>query len=1216
LRSIHVLPKLRGKGLDLTNKPLVVEEMPEPQIVNILGEQVSLEKTDFSSAEKFLVSFEEKYKVPGMTTAEESVVKKLFLTLFSKGQTQPLPPCSEQEKELLMKSLLFRFNSLRNELIAERQSQSDSLRLRQIVDHVQRLKNYIDFAEESTECKELDEDILAESLGDLSDDQIKELLKQFVFFILQGQHPLDGFKGKDPNPKGFVARLSRKPIDNFSQFMEMYRDKKFPIPLPIQNVLEATELDVQEMKEEIDTILQDKIGEILQLIADILPPDHAFWQNLDRSNLNAIVDKLLQIIQELQDDLTDCTQQAQKDQGILLDLSAEVERLEQENQSLKTKLQLLEIAHQNIQEDSLEGNSTVELDTLRDEYERNINALKQEIEDRELYLNDLATRLEEAEKQLANQEQTERNKEEHIEALKQYQEEIETLQNTIQSLEEQLAQALEKVKACEELQSKVESLEKQVQDREEQLTELRNYAGPLTQDIDRLLQEKNELNDNQQRLELEIEAKNLFVAKVSAFIAELAQDKSVVVTLLGDIQRERAESVPSDDAVLQKIIAVRNSLNTSETVPPTLSQDITLILKDVQAEVSSKEKELDTVRKEIQTKKDQIASLQKQMDETSELVSMIRSGRADLDSKNMKFETDRDLVDAALKAVEAEKALEQEKATLQESIALLTSEKESLINNMESLEKRFQSELDSIKIKLSTAEGELVSERAASAKLKGDLAGKEEQIEQLQQEILEKETEKNKAVEDLRLKKEEHAQKVAELEESKIRDCEEKLEALRAEEEKKREDLLSVQGAEKGVIEGKIEELQKQITSVEGQRDAYKADLEVEKKKHLVAIAKYTEAMKESRIVLDRLTRMNKELEEEIKVEKEKFATTKEQVSDLTLDLTTMKSQIISDTEEKAKLYEIVTTLADWMASGARKSKPTIDSDLDRKYGFNRLIQSFMKSIPKGDQEETKSSFLASISRCNLVFFMSYIYARHFPITADADTNYQLEITNIFKSIVSEIYKTLDVPIPGKLEPIGAGGIPIQLKSKYLMNILIPLLRYMEGVHDSGKKGANFLKFSLLEEVELETLHKIHRVLMDKLKLAGGKDFLKRLNLYVKRRTGNTDDDIENLYLRFYHETKTDLEYPVIMYTTPDAKDISKFTFGTDIDFTQFLSSPAKKESVKVDSTVGKALLSNPIFSFNIVLYLFLFVVKDYLYSVEGDLAKQGCPLPQILKVR
>jgi hypothetical protein len=235
----------------------------------------------------------------------------------------------------------------------------------------------------------------------------------------------------------------------------------------------------------------------------------------------------------------------------------------------------------------------------------------------------------------------------------------------------------------------------------------------------------------------------------------------------------------------------------------------------------------------------------------------------------------------------------------------------------------------------------------------------------------------------------------------------------------------------------------------------------------------------------------------------------------------------------------------------------------------------------------------------------------------DKDYNYQSEITAFYKGVLVEIYKQLDVGIPGKLEKVGSGGIPVQLKSKYIMNMLMPLIKQMELLHESGKKGSDFLKYSILDPDQLATLHKIHRILIDKLKLTG-KDFLKTLNGYVQRRTGSAEDDIENVYLRFYQDTKAMKEYPVVMYITPDMRELPKFTFGSEKDFTQYLASTLEKSATtpKVLAPMDKALVTKPILSFNMMFYLFLFVVKDYLSSVEGELDSAGCPLPHILKRR
>jgi hypothetical protein len=86
------------------------------------------------------------------------------------------------------------------------------------------------------------------------------------------------------------------------------------------------------------------------------------------------------------------------------------------------------------------------------------------------------------------------------------------------------------------------------------------------------------------------------------------------------------------------------------------------------------------------------------------------------------------------------------------------------------------------------------------------------------------------------------------------------------------------------------------------------------------------------------------------------------------------------------------------------------------------------------------------------------------------------------------------------------------------------------------------------------------------------------------------------------------------MYIRPDAAEVPKFSFASDLDFSQFLSAPVKEATEKVSPAAASALKKNPVFSFSLMFYLFLFIVKDYLSSVEGELNKAGCPLPQILR--
>ncbi len=1320
--------------------------MSEPQIVNILGEQVSLEPTGFDPSEKFLVSFDEKYKFPEMTSGEQTALKAIFRKLFTStsllgsAKTTSPPPCSEQEKELLLKSLVYRFTSLRNELIAERQSQSDSLRLRQIIDHLQRLKEYIDFAKTTTQCQELDEGILAETLKDLSDEQILELLRQFVFFILQGQHPQKEYVGRDPNPKGFVARLTKKPVDNFAGFMAMYRQKKHPVPLPIEKILQVTQLDIQAMKDEIEKSFQGKLKGIVETIATVLPPDHPFWENVDQDSLDGVVDGLLDLIQQLQEDVEECNEQSLKDQQIIVDLDTERERLENELSLLTGRHKLLESNLSSLQQSAVtDGISSEEFDEFQEEAKRIIDELNTRIKELQLELIALNQRLAEAEEQQEQNSQGLQQKTEALEKCKQLEVENKSLLDLVKKYEEQLANAQKRILDCELIERRFTELESLYEAKEKELAELRSQAGPLTQEIDKHLREKADINVEKDMLEIRLEELQELFDMAQAFIQSIGQDKAIVLTSLEQIQRNRADLKIENDAILGKINTLRQDLTQAQTVPSDMASRVTEIVKDLQNELIGKQDQLAELEKQIQEKDKLIGVAKQQMDESGVLLDQIRAGRISADANGSQYGTDKEFLEHAIKAVQAEQELKKIKAELETTVVQLTASNESLQRDMLALQQRLSNELNIKTEQLTAKTQELETEKGVTAGLRGDVVERDEQIAILQQQVLEKEgevktsretleqerqaseqrmaeleerkirecdeqlatlrsqldqtiqqfgeaeqklvtkdNELQTALTQLEEEKKASAQKIAELEETKLRECEERLVKVREEEEQKRQELLSVQGAEKGTLEAQTQNLLKEKLDIQTERDSLRDQLITEKdrytslqeqiqtkeQEHQTVLSQLQQQLDESKqenkeandklqsllkqvTTLEterntykaelegekaKLSDMNNhilELEDALMKQKQEIATLQTQkkdalkqvaslsdeVSNAVKDITELRTQVMTDNLEKDALFKIIGEIATWISSGGKMEKPVIDAQLNTNYGVNRILDAFLSSLPE-EEEEVEDTTSASLSRCYLVFFMTYVYARHFPTKQDGDSSYQSQLTAFLKSIQTELYKQLEAGIAGKLEAVGSGGIPVQLKSKYMMTVLMPLIKQMELVHESGKKGIDFLKFSTIDQDQLATLHKLHDIVLDKLKIQP-KDTLQTLANYMLKRSGNVDDDIANLYLRFYQDSTTNKEYPVIVYMNPASKDTPKLTFGTETDFTQYLSSPATKSVQQKASTVLQDQLGKkPVFSFSLLIYLFLFFVKDYLSSVEGELNKAGCPLPPLLKLR
>ena len=1209
----------------------------EPQIVNVLGEQVSLGPTGFSSAEKFLVNVSEKYRSPEMSDTDEVVLKKVLRTLFSAssaflpGKNNPVPPCSDKEKELLMNSLRYRFSLLRNELIAERKSQSDSLRLRQILDHIQRLKEYIDFAESVKECKEVDEDILGEMLGKLTEEELLDLLRQFVFFILQGQNPLKEFRGRDPSPKGFVARLSRNPIPNFEEFLTKYREKKYPVPLTIERVLESTKLDLDAMKKGVDDALGEKIKTIITLIRNVIPPEAPLWENpiwdLETPDIVGIVDELLSFVKGLQDEIKELEG---KNEDCLRDIQSLTEAQEillAEQEGFKNQITLLntEIQRLSVAPVAAEEKAEIESDA-----KAQIQRLETQIESLQEQMRELGNQIEEKNRTIRTQAQQLSEKETQLGSLRGSQEELERLRQSHTSLQEQLTAAQNRVRECEEVEARVRVLERQVQTKEDELTQLRQNAGELTTQIDGHLREKRRLTESLNSLQEQIGLYNELKEDVEQLSQALSASAENLLSLLDAVQRKREELQKENDPIVAKLLAIKETARSSEGKDPTLAPQVAEILKDVNDELVELNNQKKELEQQIEDQDAQIQAGRERMEEGNRILSQVRAGRSELDGKGFKFETDKDALDAAFKAVEAERTLQEAKTELETTIRTLTAQNQSLQADMEALSARLASELEDVQGQLKEKTDELSAERETVGTLRGDLKARDETVTSLQ-ESLTGEQEKVKRLEDAVAKEKQDAERrITEIQEKSLRDCEEKLNALREEETRKRETLVSAQGDEKGALEQRVAELLRQITTVEGERDAFQAEIAVLKERlegKDSELAKQKEASDARIVELERQLAAVTEERKEATVTATKLAG---QVSSLEGELEELRARIISDTTEKEKVFELISQLSSWIASGDELPQPSIDVTLMKKYGFQRIIESFLTVLPS-EAEEKASLNTASIgekgsldvaslgmSRCQLIFFFTYVYARHFPKIRDANSSYQSMIMEFLNSVQTDLYKALDTEIPGKLEAVGAGGIPVQLKSKYLVGVLMPLLRQMEMVHESGKKGAEFLKFNLLTEDQLETLHKLHRILLDKLALPKYRDFSKSLNLYVIRKTGNVDDDIQDLYLRFYRETKINREYPVIMYTKPDMPSISKFGFGSEEDFEKFLSSPLEKSNTnpKLTTTTEKSLVTKPIFSFNILYYLFLFLMRDYLSSIEGELDKAGCPLPAILKHR
>ena len=305
----------------------------ELQLVNIVGESVSFVPTGLAPSETTIVEFEPYYRPEGISDEEYEVLVKLMRRLFDGTRKavadpdtgedsdtfvkEPLPPCSEKEKYLVLDSLLHRkrvlFQQLYNQGILTPDEikkkintmrtakgdtsleGKDSLFVRTLLTHLLRLETFIQKYVEAQECINLEDLIYGKLELDLDDDKIKELLKQFVFFLLQSTHPLKDYTKIKPTPPTFISRLQKNLLkERFPVFLQSYKDNKFPISPTIAKILEATDLDPNVMKQQILQAIELERKTLLKHLHDTIPPGDKFWKQVgDTDDLLRILDTFI-----------------------------------------------------------------------------------------------------------------------------------------------------------------------------------------------------------------------------------------------------------------------------------------------------------------------------------------------------------------------------------------------------------------------------------------------------------------------------------------------------------------------------------------------------------------------------------------------------------------------------------------------------------------------------------------------------------------------------------------------------------------------------------------------------------------------------------------------------------------------------------------------------------------------------------------------------------
>ena len=392
----------------------------EFQVLNIVGEQVSFVPTGLSPQETAIVEFDTFYRPEGVSEEQATVLKNTMKAIFaqqpltkadattgeeSKETTrEAFPPCDEVAKDLVIQSLLHRKQLLESQLyelgiiLSPNQLKTKILELEQSgklnaalktgqgslvkgastlleethLKHWRELTKFLKRFEMSPTCVSLGDLSYKDIVVDLTDEKIQELLKQFVFFLLQGKHPLKEYEGTDPTSPAFIARLQKKPLGTkFATFLDTYKANKLPIPPPIAKVLQATDLDPAAMAQAIQEAVDAELKRIVvEIKTKIIPETDPIWTTIsDPPNLLELIDRLRERQLEAEDEIKALQQQ-------ILQLTDQVKACEQ----AKTAVQA-EQARTQARIAELEDDQKKDLLDINEDYERRIKELERQIQE-------------------------------------------------------------------------------------------------------------------------------------------------------------------------------------------------------------------------------------------------------------------------------------------------------------------------------------------------------------------------------------------------------------------------------------------------------------------------------------------------------------------------------------------------------------------------------------------------------------------------------------------------------------------------------------------------------------------------------------------------------------------------------------------------------------------------------------------------------------------
>ena len=352
-----------GKAAKATRRVLVTGNYVGEIIV--AGERVRLNEEGFNP-DKFydVVSFHDKF-FPNLPILDIEEEKNVFGRVFGDGAPvdpgtgAPSLPCNGVESDILFEGLKTRFEGLRNDTMKLYEMVGDTADVRGRIDHLQRLKIFIDALERARRngtCVDF-KDLATVTEKDVqTEEEIRALLRQFAFMILQARAPVPEYSDRTRIVQDFIEELQRDPVseEEMNAYLVLWKEqaaargKPEELPTVLGEVLDTT----ATQRGLLDMMLEDKLEALYTKIVEAVRADYqvdaAVLEKFNRLIVEQISsqegamspqEKVITVVKIVVGINKDCWEELKKKEAEVSSLTAQKGKLETELGEARTRLE-------------------------------------------------------------------------------------------------------------------------------------------------------------------------------------------------------------------------------------------------------------------------------------------------------------------------------------------------------------------------------------------------------------------------------------------------------------------------------------------------------------------------------------------------------------------------------------------------------------------------------------------------------------------------------------------------------------------------------------------------------------------------------------------------------------------------------------------------------------------------------------------------------------